>query len=522
MYKRANSVRIPTKSDTFSDTWGGSTRYKSGTIKRLRAEAPDLPAAAIPITRNSTRIIDLDKPLPALPTEDPAVAGARAAVRNINEEQSPQPRSHSSVKQSSGVWKRRLAIFRRSSTKGVNKPLPPAPVTELTVVPSLSQAIENAPPRKPTYVDAGTQTSSRLLPMRPADPAPPAAARRPSGTISRRPTFSRKASQMSPLAEETPTSSPKGFWIKVAPSDYFSLPFRSDRAMSSDKPRSRAGNSERRSSEESTKSGSSIATYESRYSAPEQREPTSSMGRPSLARAANTDSVIEVSSSSSSGTITRPGLTALPPKRPSTMEPLHGGRPMPIPFTRLPSFSANRYRRGDSSRGSISPLRHSLKLPDSPPESLSNDARPPSPGSFRQPVVTPTEPEGQVFAFIPDHLKGSPLCPRHPKHNSGGTGFCPMHGRNRSAESDASSEMDRGRKSSRQLSEKTSTDGSIDEAFRSITFSLPKHDANSRDCPANAGKQGICPYHGRSIVYGAGQSRDYSGESVTRVRLRGY
>ena len=33
---------------------------------------------------------------------------------------------------------------------------------------------------------------------------------------------------------------------------------------------------------------------------------------------------------------------------------------------------------------------------------------------------------------IPDHLPSSPLCPKNPKHTSGGTGTCPMHGRNRS------------------------------------------------------------------------------------------
>lgn len=33
---------------------------------------------------------------------------------------------------------------------------------------------------------------------------------------------------------------------------------------------------------------------------------------------------------------------------------------------------------------------------------------------------------------VPDHLPSSLLCPRHPKHKSGGTGVCPVHGRNNS------------------------------------------------------------------------------------------
>jgi len=32
---------------------------------------------------------------------------------------------------------------------------------------------------------------------------------------------------------------------------------------------------------------------------------------------------------------------------------------------------------------------------------------------------------------VPDHLPGSPLCPKHPKHKSGGKGICVYHGRNR-------------------------------------------------------------------------------------------
>ena len=37
---------------------------------------------------------------------------------------------------------------------------------------------------------------------------------------------------------------------------------------------------------------------------------------------------------------------------------------------------------------------------------------------------------------VPEHLPNSPLCPRNPKHRSGGTGTCPYHGRNKSTPSD--------------------------------------------------------------------------------------
>ena len=38
---------------------------------------------------------------------------------------------------------------------------------------------------------------------------------------------------------------------------------------------------------------------------------------------------------------------------------------------------------------------------------------------------------------VPDHLPGSPLCPKHPKHKSGGRGICVYHGRNRELELNA-------------------------------------------------------------------------------------
>ena len=37
---------------------------------------------------------------------------------------------------------------------------------------------------------------------------------------------------------------------------------------------------------------------------------------------------------------------------------------------------------------------------------------------------------------IPEHLPSSPLCPRNPRHKSGGTSICPYHGRNKSTPSD--------------------------------------------------------------------------------------
>ena len=39
----------------------------------------------------------------------------------------------------------------------------------------------------------------------------------------------------------------------------------------------------------------------------------------------------------------------------------------------------------------------------------------------------------ELAVSVPEHLPNSPLCPRHPKHKSGGRGECPFHGRNPTA-----------------------------------------------------------------------------------------
>lgn len=45
----------------------------------------------------------------------------------------------------------------------------------------------------------------------------------------------------------------------------------------------------------------------------------------------------------------------------------------------------------------------------------------------------PKIPQPEFELNMPEHLPSSPLCPRNPKHKSGGTGVCAYHGRRRSA-----------------------------------------------------------------------------------------
>jgi len=46
-----------------------------------------------------------------------------------------------------------------------------------------------------------------------------------------------------------------------------------------------------------------------------------------------------------------------------------------------------------------------------------------------QPAVSSSD---DFVLSLPEHLPNSPLCPKNPKHTSGGFGICPYHGRRRS------------------------------------------------------------------------------------------
>ena len=80
--------------------------------------------------------------------------------------------------------------------------------------------------------------------------------------------------------------------------------------------------------------------------------------------------------------------------------------------------------------------RSTVSTPDSPVSNL--DAALTDTGAkanhsqdvFRAHVEIGQDEEANKYANIPEHLPTSPLCPRHPKHRSGGTGICPYHGRN--------------------------------------------------------------------------------------------
>lgn len=184
-------------------------------------------------------------------------------------------------------------------------------------------------------------------------------------------------------------------------------------------------------------SGDSVATYESRYDeAWNSTAPTSATWEPQVSGPYSPASEPAVRRSN-------PGL-----KRPRALHhtaSLSEGRvqtsketleaiSMPRPSPRL---NGRFLRRSTPSEFS---LRRQAKIVQTPMPKLlvpqnpglqDSDAREPgplpTPPSFRVPISGYFADEGP-FLDIPDHLPTSPLCPRHPKHKSGGKGVCPMHG----------------------------------------------------------------------------------------------
>lgn len=589
--KRRSTKNKQKQRDTFSETWGTSTAWRSGIPRHLR---PGLvqedvflrSKPAPPVVKAASGVpITLDKPLPAVPLEKPQPSipdGPNISINAIppslglRESRSSEQQWDTANASLSTLLNlmRKLGVFRVSSKR--SSPVPQAqqsasqdplhlssqppekasipPVSEDRVLPAVPLSPPmlrrgKSTPRHSTaivlsqllsgsvYVDASTQTSPRLLAMhRPTRSLQTSNSASPRTLSSiRRPNIGRQESTLSPL-----TGPKKGFWVKMAPNDYFSVPFRQDKALSPSTTGSLATDSGsnvsvlldrpalKDSDVASTKSGDSIGTYESRYSASDSESEAGACRRPSLSRPAVSDSMLvsDRSSSSSAGT-ERPSARPSVQIRSSTSEQVNR-RPMPMPFTRLPSFSANRGRRfqsssDGSSRSSVSPLRQSIKMPDTPPISRFT---PPSPGVYQQPVVTP-DPQSEYMTFIPDHLAGSPLCPRSPKHVSGGSGFCPMHGRN--DESGTSTPLvvtaGSGKSIRLKLSDRSPSsgesciDGSVDETLlRNPCLGTFRHNARNRDVPVNPCAKGICIVHGRFKL----RPKHISEESITQVRLRRY
>lgn len=177
-------------------------------------------------------------------------------------------------------------------------------------------------------------------------------------------------------------------------------------------------------------------------------------------------------------------------------------RPLPLPLQKLtsrssaPSFRRRLSKSDPANQNSTSPLRQELRHDKTPSPPRSS---PPLPTSFKinrpranklaakeqiygqQAPVTPgIEKEAtDLFMYrspyfvgtpdefdtpriveqnVPEHLAGSPLCPMHPKHKTGGWGICPYHGRRPSLpESISLAESIRSQSSSATIARRTST-----------------------------------------------------------------
>ncbi|KAL8785658.1 MAG: hypothetical protein Q9213_003217 [Squamulea squamosa] len=83
----------------------------------------------------------------------------------------------------------------------------------------------------------------------------------------------------------------------------------------------------------------------------------------------------------------------------------------------------------------LPPRQYNMRPPRSPGGRLQKDD--PDDGWFRVKVAIGQAEDERAFELnVPEHLPSSPLCPRHPKHKSGGKGVCVYHGRNKTGPDD--------------------------------------------------------------------------------------
>lgn len=185
----------------------------------------------------------------------------------------------------------------------------------------------------------------------------------------------------------------------------------------------------------------------------------------------------------------------------------------------VPGFSlAIRDRRSATSssyNSEPSPLRREMRADEN---STPSTPSPPPPPIFHREVGDyfnyPKASEEKILD-VPDHLRGSILCPLHPKCRGGQKVFCPIHG-----------ELSGGSKSSESSNR---SDGLSklphDEAARRLLERMrqpemadPDHAADSPLCPANdraLGTRATCAFHGgRPVVRG-----EDSEDSIPRVGI---
>ncbi|KAI4156353.1 MAG: hypothetical protein LQ340_000340 [Diploschistes diacapsis] len=104
--------------------------------------------------------------------------------------------------------------------------------------------------------------------------------------------------------------------------------------------------------------------------------------------------------------------------------------------TTPPKSAQPNYYDPHAKKSNSSLVRGSIAGPDTPRPSMALVMEPEDPKPdyrqdvFRAKVMTGLDEEAEKYIHVPEHLPTSPLCPRHPKHKSKGTGVCPYHGRN--------------------------------------------------------------------------------------------
>ena len=500
IYTNKGSVQIPERSHRDAPIYGAALIAERRHLKFLGGDATALLAPTGP-NKSAQAISGQDveqKPLPPIPRQKPPALNTGLA-RKSSPKSSPSSPIANALKSV-----RRVATFGFSSKHGGNKRDPP---------------VSPASPVSPVYVDRGMQTDLTPKRVLPLEETGQKISKAPSN-LERSPA---KKSKPRP-----PRLTSFGSFLKTTPSEssfsreddnqssVTSTPSLSQRETRSDtstlKPPSLTlvGPNCAQDMPNANKSLNTIGTYESRYSVSEESRPTSfrravSDSRLNLTPRGSVANLYPEMQSESAPDIRKPGRHSS-----SSDESLRykiGHRNF-VPGYSL-AVKNKRSTTSSSLNSTPSPLRKEVKAngnssPSPPKEPLR------SPVFFHRQINDYFEYPGQLGESkddVPEHLRGSLLCPLYPKCLGGPKTYCPFHGRI-SVPSTDSEGSSGGERMFRRLSDESSRRLGQGQA---LEIAEPDDDADSPECPANGedwGTRADCVWYGRKGVVRGEDSED--------------
>lgn len=572
--KNTNPQSINNTYDTFAQTWGATTQWKSGLSRNRpiygQQTIPDpcvataRPVGSVQPLPGVSRRNLLDKPLPPLPAEEMELVPLRTSINSQRNSTTPvkagdeplkehSPPQNSSSNQSSAESRKSsgsslMAGAKRKSIFG----FPRKKVKTLPAAPEPISMVDNGTQTTPTIERRSNLHRSLTMSHSSSNSNSPHAPR----TLEEVPTSVRGVPSPT-VGLRTPLWSPRSLFNN--PLDYFNIPSEKIEKLTGEgsgndlaTPKASRNFYKQKSpptppqKANMAASMDTLGTYESRYSPrPSISQPATP--RPPLIR--NVRTTYGGSGSLHSRDSRELSANQRPTKEPDAstalMEkpsaPQSLPRSMPIPFQKLypPRKSSHPQRRKSSNRsespnGNLpSPLRQELEFVEEAQSSEVGFVR--QPQNYFRVRMYEDDPYGTVSvppiapADVPEHLSGSPLCPMHPKHKSGGLGTCPFHGRRPSEPDTIDGEAEYDLHSTKAEEDAMGDDdafwGDIGGVMKrksvaKETFKLEavKHQEGSVLCPAHpryggVGK-GVCVYHGRAKAI-----RLESDDSIPRLRM---